>query len=51
MQALEYAMYTEKKAKYMLIKEKKSDQKYIDRARMLIEFYSLPVELQVVECF
>lgn len=46
-QALEYSMNTGKPAKCVLI-PKKGD-KYIQRAKKLIEFYSLPVELEFIE--
>ena len=48
LQALEYAMHTNKHAKCVLIKESEKDQKYIDRANELIRFYGLPLVVEVV---
>jgi hypothetical protein len=47
-QAMYYAMKTNKKAKLVLIRDK-NDQKYIDRAKEVIEFYDLPVDLEVIQ--
>lgn len=46
-QALEYAEVTGKQAKTVLILEKESDKKYIDRALQIIKFYNLPVLVEV----
>ena len=48
-QALEYSMNTGKPAKCVLIRKSEYDCKYINRAKKLIEYYSLPVEVQVIE--
>lgn len=48
-QSLEYSMRTGKPAKCILIRECEADQKYIDRAKNLIEFYQLPVALEVIK--
>ena len=46
-QALEYAEETGKRAKTVLIVEKDSDQKYVNRALQVIKFYNLPVSVEV----
>lgn len=47
-QALYYAMKADKRPGLVLIKERESDQKYIDRARDLIAFYRLGIRLWVM---
>jgi len=44
-QALYYAMKAGKRPGLVLIKERESDQKYIDRARALIEFYGMGIKV------
>jgi len=46
-QALEYAEATGKQAKTVLIVEKESDNKYVDRANQVIKFYNLPVSVEI----
>jgi len=46
-QSLEYAESTGKQAKTILIVEKNSDKKYVDRALQVIKFYNLPVLVEV----
>ena len=46
-QALEYAEATGKQAKTVLIVEKESDKKYVDRANHVIKFYNMPVLVEV----
>ena len=47
-QALYYAMKADKRPGLVLIKERESDQKYIDRALYLIRFYRLGIRLWVM---
>ena len=47
-QALHYAMKTGRPGGLLLIVEKDSDWKYVDRARNLIEFYYLPVTVYTI---
>jgi hypothetical protein len=48
-QSLHYSMLTGRPAKCVLIKESEADQKYIDRAAKLIEYYKLPVILDTLQ--
>ena len=48
-QALYYSMLTKRKAKLVLIKKSSSDYKYIDRAKKTINFYNLPVDLEIID--
>ena len=47
-QALYYAMLTDRQAVVALILRGKNPQRYVERARALIDFYGLPVEVVVV---
>ena len=47
-QALYYAMLTERQATVALIEKGSDPQRYIARARALIDFYALPVEVMIV---
>lgn len=47
-QAMYYAMRTGKDAKVVLILKKKSDLRYVSRAKELIKFYYLPVEIEAI---
>lgn len=46
-QALEYAADAGKQAKTVIIIEKESDKKYVDRALQVIKLYNLPVLVEV----
>ena len=50
-QALYYAMHTGKRAGIMLIIEKDSEVKYLDRLRAIVDHYGLPVDIWFVENF
>ena len=47
-QALEYAAYTGKRAVLVLICEKQTDERYVKRARIVRDFYRLPVDIEVM---
>ena len=47
-QALYYAMLTQRQAAVALIEKGPNPQRYIARARALIDFYALPVEVMIV---
>ena len=47
-QALEYSMRTGKRAHLVLIQEKPGDQRYIDRAELVRDYYRLPVDIEVM---
>lgn len=44
-QALHYGMMTGKKPGLVLIIEKERDRKYIERAKKIIKYFSLPIDL------
>ncbi len=46
-QSLHYAMHTGRVAGVVLLTEEFSDTRYVQRARMLIEHYNLPIKLFV----
>lgn len=48
-QALHYGMLTGKQAALLLIVESPGDWKYVERARVLIEWYNLPIIMFVME--
>ena len=48
-QALHYSMKTGRPGGLLLIVEDKGDWKYVDRARTLVEFYSLPITIYTIE--
>ena len=48
-QALHYGMLTGKQAALLLIVEDSSDYKYVSRAKVLIDHYSLPILLFIIE--
>ena len=48
-QALHYSMLTGKPGGLLLIVEQQSDWKYVDRARDLVEFYSLPITIYTIQ--
>ena len=47
-QALYYAMLTERQAAVALIEKGPNPQRYVARARALIDFYELPVQMLIV---
>ena len=48
-QALEYAAYTGKRAVLVLICEKPTDERYVKRARIVRDFYRLPLDIEVMK--
>ena len=47
-QALHYSMLTGKPGGLLLIVESSKDTKFVERAKMLIKFYTLPITLYVI---
>jgi len=47
-QAIEYAMYTGKRATLVLISERSGDARYVQRARLVRDFYKLPIDIEVM---
>jgi hypothetical protein len=48
-QSLYYAMKTGKQAKLVLIMKSNDDAKYVTRAKETVDFYQLPVELELLK--
>jgi hypothetical protein len=50
-QSLNYAFQINKKARILLILEKKSDRKHLIRVQSIIEYYKLPIDVLAIEAW
>lgn len=48
-QALYYSQLTERIGKLVLIEENKEEKHFVDRAKEIIEYWNLPLELEVID--